>query len=574
MPHADSDTDVIVIGAGPVGLTMACELLRHGVRVRIFDKKPEPVQYSQAAVIHQRTQEMLLAMGAIEPFLKEGYLLPKINWYFFNKKIADLIPVGKIDSPFPGPLMIGQQYTEKFLNDHLEHLGGKVERNTEAINFEQTLSENELHDSDSFAASTIQSPIKVSLKKVSHSNQIENASALYLVGCEGSDSITRKHLNIPFEGERYSGVEFLQADGILNWKYPQGIASMFYCDGRMCLCFPYNDKNLFRIIIARPSAESEPSHPPSLEEIQSLVREMSDPNATLTNPRWLNRFRSGHRIASYFRVGRAFIAGDAAHVHIPIGGQGMNYGMQDAFNLAWKLAAVIKGKNFPEILDSYNPERRPVDQSLITGTDRGFHVIVQKHFWGPFAFRFVFPLIIRIKAIQKRILTMLAEFNIDYKDSKIVEDHGGSRGPQAGYRAPDAPLVRLIDQQNIQLFDLFRGIHWTLLIFIGNPKSDFNYANLMNDCLRLTQELTSRYKKEYFTSNIVTRNAELPPGVSLNRSDIMIDQNGAAHAKYGLCKLDYEGCLYLIRPDWYIGYRSSLEDKDKLRHFLSRILRP
>lgn len=198
------------------------------------------------------------------------------------------------------------------------------------------------------------------------------------------------------------------------------------------------------------------------------------------DPVWLARYRTSHRRTPQFGSGRVFIAGDAGHIHVPIGGQGMNTGIQDAFNLAWKLAYVVKGAARPELLNSYNAERHPVAVALLAGTDRAYRNILHPSELLQNAARLFGPFILNLESVQVRFRNTLEEIEISYKDSPIVEDCGGSSGPAVGERAPDATIVRLSDKETVRLFDVFRGTQWILLLFSGQTTTNVSYQNLVD----------------------------------------------------------------------------------------------
>jgi 2-polyprenyl-6-methoxyphenol hydroxylase-like FAD-dependent oxidoreductase len=539
-------TDVLVIGAGPVGLTLACELKRHGAVVRIIDRKAEPNPHPNAAVVHVRTLEILAAMGAVEGFLKEGYAFPGMHVHVFGKRIG-FINISGIDSPYPVPRTLGQQITERLLNEHLERLGGRVERAVEAVGLEQDAKE-----------------VRVRLQHLAQGNREEIGAARWVVGCEGSPSITRQVLNIPFPGERYPGKEFLQVDANVRWTYPHGYGYQFLADEHILLLFPYNDTGHYRIICARNDRDPENHEPPTLAEMQELVQKIADPAAELYDPVWRNRFRSGHRLAGRFREGRAFLAGDAGHVHVPIGGQGMNYGMHDAFNLGWKLAAVAKGEARPELLDTYEAERHPADEALIRGTDFGFHQIVQLNAASRLALQLLAPTILNLEAVQKRMRNILAEMNVAYPTSKLSEDHGGSHGPVAGDRAPDAPVVRMPDRRTARLFDVLHDPRWALLLFAGAEPTAEDIEALEKISCPLSQKYGTR-----LTIHLILC-GDPPVPVHQNwAADFLMDRERYLHDKYGV---DTEPCLYLIRPDWHIAFRGGKESARKLGDYLERVL--
>jgi len=537
-------TDIIVIGAGPVGLTLAGELLRHGAKVRIVEKNPELCQHPNAAVVHVRTLEILSAMGAVEGFLQQGYALPGMHIRAFGKRIG-YVDIGGVDSPYPTARCIGQQYSVALLNQHFEKLGGQVEFQVEATGFEQ--------DTDG---------VRVKLVHHARKDSEEIAAAKFVVGCEGSASLTRKTLNIDFPGERYLGKEFLQADANVRWTYPHGFGYQFVTDEYILLLFPYDAVGHYRIICARDDHNPDNVEPPTLEEMQELMRKVADPCAELYEPRWFNRFRSGHRIATTFRQGRAFLAGDAGHVHVPIGGQGMNYGMHDAFNLAWKLAAVAKGETKPDLLDTYMAERHPADEALIHGTDRAYHLLIEPHAIKTVLMKNVMPALLHLEPLQHQIRNTLAEMNVAYPASPLTEDRGGSHGPVPGDRAPDALLVRMPSRETARLFDVLRDPRWALLLFAGTEPTEHSITALE----RISAPLAKTYGARVAIHLVL---AETPP-VPVHENwaaDFLMDREHYVHAKYGVTA----PCLYLIRPDWHIAFRGGLDDAKRLDEYLGRV---
>ncbi len=538
-------TDVLVIGAGPVGLTLACELKRHGARVRIVDKKLEPNQHPNAAIVHVRTLEILEAMGAVGGFLKEGFAIPGMHVRAFGKRVG-FINIGDVDSPYPRPRTLGQQHTERLLNDHLEQLGVRVERGVEAVGMKQDTKE-----------------VWVRLKHLAKGTE-EMATARWVVGCEGSSSVTRETCDIAFPGERYPGKEFLQADANVRWTYPHGYGYQFLTEEHVLLFFAYDDVGHYRIICARNDRDPNNDTPPTLEEMQELVRKIADPAAELYDPVWFNRFRSGHRLAAKFREGRAFLAGDAGHVHVPIGGQGMNYGMHDAFNLGWKLAAVAKGEARPELLDTYEAERHPADKALIKATDFGFHMLVNPSAAGRMAFQFVAPTLLGLDAFQKQVRNILAEMNVAYPKSALSEDHEGSQGPAAGDRAPDATVVRMPERKTVRLFDVLHGTRWTLLLFAGPEPTTSDIEALE----KISGPVATRYGTRVAIHLILCGDPPVPVRENW-AAGVLMDRARYVHDKYGVATAP---CLYLIRPDWHIGFRGGLEQARKLNEYLSRVL--
>jgi 2-polyprenyl-6-methoxyphenol hydroxylase-like FAD-dependent oxidoreductase len=543
---APEPTDVLVIGAGPVGLTLACELKRHGARVRLVEKRAGPNEHPNAAIVHVRTLEIFAAMGAIDGFLKEGYAFPGMHCHLFDKRSV-FIKFGGVDSPYPLPRTLGQQITERIIEEHFARLGGTIERSVEAVGVEQDANE-----------------VRVCLKHLGENNREEIATARWVVGCEGSASMTREKMDIPFPGERYPGKEFLQIDANVRWTYPHGYGYQFMTETHALLFFAYNTTGHYRIICACNDENPENKTPPTLEEMQALVRSIADPSAELYDPLWYNRFRSGHRLATRFREGRCFLAGDAGHVHIPIGGQGMNYGIHDAFNLGWKLAAVAKGEAKPELLDTYMTERHTTDAALIKATDFGFHMMVQPNALARIALQHVMPSMLGLDVLQERLRNTLGEVNVAYPDSVLTEDQGGSHGPSAGERAPDALLVRMPSRETTHLFDVLHGTRWTLLLFAGVRPTTDDIERLE----RISGPLATTYGTRIAIHLVICDDPPVPVHANW-AADVLMDRERYVHDKYGV---ETEPCLYLIRPDWYIAFRGGVEHQGKLKAYLERVL--
>jgi 2-polyprenyl-6-methoxyphenol hydroxylase-like FAD-dependent oxidoreductase len=536
--------DVLVIGAGPVGLTMACELKRHGVPVRIIERKDKPLYHPNAAIVHVRTLEILSAMGAVTGFIEQGYAFPGVQAHLFGQPVG-MIDLHGVDSPFPLPRTIPQHETERLLNEQFERLGGRVERRVEAVGIEQDEQE-----------------ARVRLRYLAEEDREETVVARWVIGCEGSASISREACGIDFTGERYTGKEFLQVDATVRWSFPSGPGYQFLTDDYVLFLAAYNDQGFYRIICARNDADPENREPPTLDEMQELVRKIADPCAELTDARWFNRFRTGYRLASRFREGRVFLAGDAGHVHVPIGGQGMNYGMHDAFNLAWKLAAVIKKEAPAHLLDTYMTERYPADEALVRGTDRSFHLLVKPHPVLRSVLKFLGPMLLKIPAIQKRIRETLGEINVAYRTSALSRDYGGSHGPAAGDRAPDATGVRLPEGTTAHLFEVLHGTRWSLLLFAGHAPGTRDIERLE----RISASLARPYGTRVAAHLVLC--GEPPVPVHENwAAHVFMDRDRAVHEKYGV---DDVPCLYLIRPDGYVAFRGGLDQHAELTAYLER----
>jgi 2-polyprenyl-6-methoxyphenol hydroxylase-like FAD-dependent oxidoreductase len=530
-----SHVDVAIIGAGPVGLTAAAELARHGIAVRIVDRRDGPVLHSHAAVIHVRTQEVFEAMGAAERIVKLGYPLDYVSLHAFGKLLGG-IRVHGVDGPYPGPRIISQRLVETLLAEHLAAFGTIVDRPAEVGGIEET-----------------EAGFIVSLARPDGGK--ESFSADYILGCDGGRSFVRERFGIGFPGEDYDGFEFIHADAQLHWSHPTGRGYIYVTKGRTVLLFPFDAAGSYRILCARTDQDPGNRTEPELAELQAILRDASgDAEAELSDPTWLARWRSTHRIAERFRLGRVFLAGDAGHIHVPIGGQGMNTGIQDAFNLAWKLAAVIRGNAAPALLDSYQEERYPIAEDLLKGTDRGFHLMVQPSDLASFAMKLFGSGVIGLEAVQERLRRVLGEVTINYRPSAVAEDHGGSIGPIAGDRALDGVVVRAADRRTLRLLEAIAGTRWSLLVFAG-LEADSGITALVE----IGQAVAARFGQSV-TPILITPGAvpaDWPGTVLHDRDHLLHERYGVLHAVH-----------YLIRPDWYVGFRAPATRGELLLKYL------
>jgi 2-polyprenyl-6-methoxyphenol hydroxylase-like FAD-dependent oxidoreductase len=530
---------VAIIGAGPVGLTAAAELARHGVTTRIVERRDDAVAHSQAAVIHVRTQEVFEAMGAAERIVPRGFPLDYMSLHAFGKLLGGICVRG-VDGPYPGPRIIGQRQIELLLAEHLAALGAAIDRPADVTDIVEA--------ADGFT---------VTLARPDGTGDSFHAD--YIIGCDGGRSFVRERFGIGFPGESYDGFEFIHADAQLRWSYPTGRGYIYVTKDRLLLLLPFDAVGHYRVLCARTDQNPNNRTLPELAELQTILREVSgDGEAELTDASWLARWRSTHRIADSFRRGRVFLAGDAGHIHVPVGGQGMNTGIQDSFNLAWKLAAVINGVAVPALLDSYEDERYPVAEDLLKGTDRGFHLMVQPGDLASFALKLFGSGVIALEAVQDRLRRLLGEVTINYRQSALAEDHGGSIGPIAGDRALDGVVVRAVDRRTLRLLEAISGPRWSLLIFTG-AEAESGLGRFM----ALGQRVAARFGRTVVPILVTPGTAPATwPGTVLHDRDHLL------HERYGVL----HAVLYLIRPDWYVGFRAPVARDDLLISYLDRWL--
>jgi 2-polyprenyl-6-methoxyphenol hydroxylase-like FAD-dependent oxidoreductase len=412
------NASVLIAGAGPVGLTLANELTRYGVPLRIVDKAAERTDKSKALVLWSRTLELFDHAGYVDGFLSAG-MQAHGAVISTGEEIVARISLDDLDSSYPYALMIPQSETERILEERLERLGVKVERNVAL---------------ESFVDQGAQ--VQAVLRKTN--GETETLMADWLVGCDGAHSAVRHGLGFTFDGTTQPS-DWLLADGHIKGLDPQDRLHIFWHKEGILAFFPISQGRWRVVADLGPAASDAHRADPTLAEIQALLTQRGPGNLVIEDAYWLAAFRINERKVSRYNRGRAFLAGDAAHIHSPAGGQGMNTGMQDAFNLAWKLSLVIEGACRPSLLDSYSVERSAVGDMVLRNAGRMTDAAVMRN---PIAqglrnavvkFAFGFP------QLGHRAANTLAELDIGYPESPLTVQRGHhAKGAKAGmrWRAP------------------------------------------------------------------------------------------------------------------------------------------
>ena len=520
----------LVVGAGPVGLTMANELARHGVRCRIIDQAPERSRTSKALAIFPRTLEILETMGLADQFLRAGHRLHGLSIQRGSERLAG-IEFSSVNSPFPFALSLPQAETERLLIEQLATRQIEVERGVSLTNLEQG-----------------NDTVRVSLRYPD--GREETVETPWLLGCDGAHSTTRHALGLDFEGAQYDE-SFLLADVRLDGPLSPDRAHLFLGGDGLLGWFPFGADRWRMVASIAPETRVQALPEVTLEEVQTLSDRRAPGGLQLSDPVWMARFHISHRMVAQLRKLRVFLLGDAAHIHSPAGGQGMNTGIQDSFNLAWKLALVVKGAAPAQILASYDQERRPVAREVLNLTDRITRVATAQHSVVQSVRDFLLPVVGGLDLVGDKVAERMSGLRVRYRDSTLVENRGAGR-PKAGDRAPDAEL-RTGENGARRIFELLREPRHVLLIFLGlTSESEAVLPSLSSALTSWPEDVLDRYRIVRGWSD---RPAELR------------DLTGAAHAAYGLAK----GGLVLIRPDGYIGYRSDDLDGAKLHTYLTRI---
>jgi 2-polyprenyl-6-methoxyphenol hydroxylase-like FAD-dependent oxidoreductase len=417
------DTEVLIVGAGPTGLVLALWLTRLGVRVRIVDKTAQPGTTSRALAVHARTLEWYRQIGLADAVVARGRTMAAINLWAAGTQVARaaLGDIGTGISSFPYVLIFPQDEHERVLIDRLHQAGVDVERESEVVGFEE-------------AAGRVRASVK------RPDGTTETCEAAYIAGCDGAHSVVRQALAIGFQGGTYEHL-FYVADVEARGPAMNGELHAALDTSDFLAIFPLKQDGHARLVGIVRTAEHQHQEL-SWDDVSTRVIDWM--HLDVERVRWFSTYRVHHRVADGFRKGRAFLLGDAAHIHSPVGGQGMNTGIGDAVNLAWKLAAVLRGRGDASILDSYEPERIGFARRLVATTDRAFSGVTSNG-WIARRIRLnivplVFPLIFRFHALRRFMFRTVSQTAINYRDSSLSE--GGAGAVQGGDRLPwvAAPL--------------------------------------------------------------------------------------------------------------------------------------
>lgn len=413
-------SDVLIIGAGPTGLVLALWLSKLGIAVRIIDKTSTPGTTSRALAVQARTLELYSQLDLSDAVVQNGHKVAAANFWVKGEPVArlPLSTIGEGLTPYAFLEIYPQDEHEQLLIERLEAFGITVERDTELQSFEET--------GDGITA-RLRLP----------DGQRQTCQACYLAGCDGARSIVRKTLDTGFPGGTYQQI-FYVADVQARGPTFNGELHVDLDEADFLAVFPLSDEGRARLIGTVRDERADRAETLQFEDVSS--RAIEHLKVQIDQVNWFSTYRVHHRVADHFRTGRAFLLGDAAHVHSPAGGQGMNTGIGDAINLAWKLATVLSGGATPKLLDSFETERIAFARRLVATTDRVFSFATAD---GPIAdlvrmrvAPFLIPKMISFEAAREFMFRTVSQTTLNYRGMPLSEGvaghvHGGDRLPWA-----------------------------------------------------------------------------------------------------------------------------------------------
>lgn len=517
----------------------AIELRRRGVDVVIVDKRLEVAPWAKAIGVQPRTLEIWDAIGVIRQALDVATPIGGQRIYVNGQQ------VGEVELRLPDEVpykfsAIPQYATEEVLGAHLASLGTRVWRGVEVVS---------LADDGTEVTAVLR-----------ESGTETTVSAQYAIGADGARSIARKSAGIDFEGDSFPE-EYMLADIEVSWDQPAGygVRSMHQTDGvtdDLLVAIPLSTTGRYRMSMLVPDelatkTTERVAHgidtaapKPELHHIQAVLDRLAPEPVTATNMRWSSVFRISHRLAARYSVGRVFLAGDAAHIHPPTGAQGMNTGLQDSYNLGWKLALAVQGRAAEGLLDSYHAERHPIGEEVVGRTVRAAREGIGAG-----------------ENSMERVMMREAQLLLGYPDSPIVGSDGEAAEPVAGMRAPDAVGLReTLVSAPLRWHDFLRHTCHTLLLWATTPAS----------CARglaIADEIATR------SGGLVRGYVAVPMGCDVvATARVVRDEDGKLAAAYGFGTADEAPAVCLIRPDGYVGYRTGAADTERLVTHLRRTI--
>jgi 2-polyprenyl-6-methoxyphenol hydroxylase-like FAD-dependent oxidoreductase len=513
------DTDVLIVGAGPTGLMLANQLARRGVRHLLIDRHGGPARETRALGVQARTLEIYQKLGIIGRALELGKPGKGANIWANGVRMGhvSLGDAGREITPYPYILILGQDDNERIMGERLHALGGTVRWNTELVALEQRADR---------VVCTVKMP----------DGTTRTLEAAWVAGCDGAHSAVRELNAIRFPGAPYEQVFFVADVEMTGTMVPDEV-NVYLWKAGFHLFFPMRGADHWRIVGILPK-ELRGNDKVAFDAVVPSIRGEAGSALAFKSCSWFSTYRIHHRAAAEFRKGRCFVLGDAAHIHSPVGAQGMNTGLQDAYNLAWKLALVVQGKAAPALLDSYAAERMPVARRLLRSTDEGFKFVVSDSAFASLMRTHVIArfagFAMTFRRVQLAAFRAVSQIGIEYRKSPLSDGTLPDDAPQAGDRFPWLKLVLRSGGGAEDLFATLDDLRFHLLAF-GQPLPD-----------------------------------GLPDFDGLLATHAVLDDSSneaaLAHAKIP------QPSFYLVRPDGYIGLCGGTLDEESITSYFRETL--
>lgn len=536
---------VLVVGAGPTGMTAAMELARFGVPVRLIEKTAAPSSTSRAIGVQARTLELFEQRGLADPLVQSGVRGLAGSIYFARHgsgKRVFRLEFSHLDSRYNYILFVSQADTERILREQLAREGVTIERPVEMIALAQP---------ESIAHPGQSAGVVAALRH--KDGLIEEVEASYLICAEGAHSIVRSTLGFDFRGKAFSET-YMLGDFYVDSDLPETDFHIFSSDYGFLALFPLGNRR-FRLIASNPLTKPSTDSTPGLDELQKVYDMRSYIPARFHDMTWSSWFRINSRMIERLQERRIFFGGDAAHIHSPAGAQGMNTGIQDMINLGWKLAMVTQGRASERLLATYDDDRIPVIRSVLTSTEGLTHAIGSENAVLRTIFNHVAPLLVGSEIVKDKSTAQMSQIHLNYRDSPLSETHGHQGCLCAGDRLPDLTL-RAINMQegghqgekSARLFSLLDPSKLTLL-HVNTDGPVWLDAEAQSK-LAMWEGLINNWRIERLKSD---------PG-----------ERGRFIENFGP-----DPALVLVRPDSYIGFIGTAESAvDRLAIYLDKWFLP
>ncbi len=522
---------ILIVGAGPTGLMMGILLAREGIPFRIIERKTERAPHSRALAVQTRTLELLQDLRLLDQFIAAGQEMKEVIFHTQKKQLGHFTLEG-VNSPFSFALIHSQERTEKILEEHLISRGVKVER---GVALTEIFAEGH---------------VIIGEEKLHYE---------YILGCDGGHSIVREKIQIPFVGSDRPEL-FALADLKVQGPIDLGSMNGFFSSEGIIGFIPMHE-GYMRLVASNMKERKELN----LSTLAKLVQRRTKRNFILSDVKWTSYFTTHFRHAATMRKNNIFLFGDAAHIHSPVGGQGMNTGLQDSYNFAWKLARVIRGEAKPQLLETYEEERMQVAETLLRWTSQMTKLVtLQKNIFLLMR-NSILSYLFKRKFFQKKLRAWMTQTRINYRESSLSRENKPTffsalfnrkrrefrLGPRAGDRALDAEITLLNEPAVSTLYETLSGTKFVLLVFASKRLRP-----------KLLAELKEVIPQDFATYLIASD--EQHPLIEPWNGKVLLDRTGLLRKNYGVS----HSSLYFIRPDNYIAYRSYGFDIPALKKFL------